>query len=146
MKLRDDSSQLVPQSAADIRAKPAWKSHGRSRVINGRDVLPNVDGRSIIARRFRDIVNAMIADHGSADQCSESRMQLIRRFAAAAVLAEQMEAVLANANSIDIREHALLCSTMVRIARQIGVKRVPRNVTPTLVDYLELKAKEEVDQ
>ena len=145
MKL-GDKSPLVPQSTTDIRAKPERKAHGRSRITNGRDVLPNVDGRSIIARRFRDIVNAMIADHGGADQCSESRIQLIRRFAAAAVLAEQMEAVLAQGNSIDIREHALLCSTMVRIARQIGVKRVPRNVTPTLVDYLELKAKQEVDQ
>jgi hypothetical protein len=62
MKLRDDSSQLVPHTAADIRAKPARKAHGRSRITNGRDVLPDVDGRSIIARRFRDIVNAMIAD------------------------------------------------------------------------------------
>jgi hypothetical protein len=106
-----DKSPLVPQSTTDIRAKPERKAHGRNRITNGRDVLPNVDGRSIIARRFRDIVNAMIADHGGADQCSESRMQLIRRFAAAAVLAEQMEAVLAQGNSIDIREHALLCST-----------------------------------
>ena len=145
MKL-GDKSPLVPQSTTDIRAKPERKAHGRNRITNGRDVLPNVDGRSIIARRFRDIVNAMIADHGGADQCSESRIQLIRRFAAAAVLAEQMEAVLAQGNSIDIREHALLCSTMVRIARQIGIKRIPRNVTPTLVDYLELKAKQEGDQ
>jgi hypothetical protein len=70
-------------------------------------------------------------------------VQLIRRFAAAAVLAEQMEAELARGISINIQKHALLCSTMVRVARQIGVKRVPRNVTPALADYLELKAKQE---
>jgi hypothetical protein len=93
MKLRDDSSP-VP---------------GRSRITNGRDVLPNVDGRSIIARRFRDIVSAMVADQGGTDQCSESRIQLIRRFAAAAVLAEQMEAELARGKSIDIRE-SMHCS------------------------------------
>jgi hypothetical protein len=40
----------------------------------------------------------------------------------------------------------MLCSTMVRVARQIGVKRVPRNVTPSLSDYLELKAQEEQEQ
>ena len=88
----------------------------------------------------------LVADQGGTDQCSESRIQLIRRFAAAAVLAEQMEAELARGKSIDIREHALLCSTMVRVARQIGVKRVPRNVTPSLSDYLELKAHEEQEQ
>jgi hypothetical protein len=143
MKARGDSSPLAPTKSA---ASSARKAHGRSRITNGRDVLPNVDGRSIVARRFRDIVGAMVSDQGGGDQCSESRVQLIRRFAAAAVLAEQMEAELARGKSIDIREHALLCSTMVRVARQIGVKRVPRNVTPTVIDYLEMKAKQEVDQ
>lgn len=142
MKLRGDSSTLAPQSAADIRAKPARTAHGRSRITNGRDVLPNVDGRSIIARRFRDIISAMIADQGGADQCPEARIQLIRRFAAAAVQAELMEAKLASGYAIDVKKHALLCSTMVRVLRHIGVKRVPRNVTPSLNDYLDLKAKE----
>jgi hypothetical protein len=60
-------------------------------------------------------------------------------------LAEHMEAALARGMPINIQQHALLCSTMVRVARQIGVKRVPRNVTPALADYLELKAKQEGD-
>ena len=135
--------KAVPSKSSESSARQA---HGRSRITNGRDVLPNVDGRSIVARRFRDIVSAMVADQGGTDQCSESRIQLIRRFAAAAVLAEQMEAELARGKSIDIREHALLCSTMVRVARQIGIERVPRNVTPSLSDYLELKAHEEQEQ
>jgi hypothetical protein len=58
-------------------------------------LLPDVDGRSAIARRYRDIVSAILVDQGGADQCSEARKQLIRRFAAASVLAEQMEAALA---------------------------------------------------
>jgi hypothetical protein len=132
----------MPQASAGSK-RAARKSHGRSRVTNGRDVLPDVDGRSIVARRFRDIVSAMIADYGGADQCSEARIQLIRRFAAAAVLAEQMEAELARGRAINVQQHALLCSTMVRVSRQIGIKRVPRNVTPALADYLELKANEE---
>jgi hypothetical protein len=139
MKTRDDSSQFVPSKSSESSAR---RAHGRSRITNGRDVLPNVDGRSIVARRFRDIVSAMVADQGGADQCSEARVQLIRR-AAAAVLAEQMEAELARGISINIQKHALLCSTMVRVARQIGVKRVARNVAPVLADYLELKAKQE---
>ena len=63
------------------------KSHARSRISNGVDLLPNVDGRSLVARRYRDISGAIIVDQGGIDQCSESRLQLIRRFAAAAVLA-----------------------------------------------------------
>src|SRR3954462_12213178 len=103
-------AQLAPSKAA-----------ARSRVSNGADVLPNVDGRSLIARRYRDIAAQLVADMGGMERCSEARLQLIRRFAAAAVLAEQMEANLANGVSIDTQEHANLSSTLVRIAQRIGI-------------------------
>jgi hypothetical protein len=123
-------------------AQDSRKSHARSRVSNGRDVLPNIDGRSLIARRYRDIVTAIVGDQGGADHCSESRTQLIRRFAAAAVLAEQMESKLANGKEIDIQEHALLCSTLVRVAQRIGIDRRARTIVPDLKDYLEGRATE----
>jgi hypothetical protein len=72
-------------------------------------------------------------------------MQLIRRFAAAAVLAEQMEGRLANGEAIDINQHATLSSTLVRLASRIGIDRVARDITPTLREYLaQLQATEEV--
>ena len=104
-------------------------------MSNGNDILPGTDGRSVIARRYRAITSAILVDQGGFDACSESRKQLIRRFAAAAVLAERMEARLANGEEIDIAEHALLVSSMVRVARQIGVNRI-RDITPTLDQYL----------
>jgi hypothetical protein len=54
-------------------------------VTNGREILPDVDGRSLIARRYRDIAAAITSDAGGLDLCSESKLQLIRRFAAASV-------------------------------------------------------------
>ena len=120
------------------------KSHARSRVSNGRDVLPNIDGRSLIARRYRDIVTAVVGDQGGIAHCSESRTQLIRRFAAAAVLAEQMESKLANGEEISIQDHALLCSTLVRVAQRIGIDRRARTIVPDLKDYLEGRATEVV--
>jgi hypothetical protein len=51
-------------------------------------------------------------------------------------LAEQLEARLARGEQIDIQEHALLVSTMVRVAQRIGVDRVPRDVVPCLAEYL----------
>jgi hypothetical protein len=119
------------------------KSHARSRVSNGRDILPDVDGRSIVARRYRDVAGAILTDQGGEDRCSESRKQLIRRFAAAAVLAEQMESRLANGEKIDITEHALLCSTLARLASRIGIDRVPRDVTPSLAEHLTRYAQED---
>ena len=93
-----------------------------------------------MARRFKDIAGAILTDQGGADQCSESRLQLVRRFAAAAVLAERMEARLANGEEINIAEHGLLCSTLVRIAQRIGINRVPKTLVPSLHDYLEAAA------
>ena len=64
-------------------------------------------------------------------------MQLIRRFASGAVLAEELEARLARGEPVNIAEHALLSSTLVRLAHRIGLERRAKNVTPALRDYLE---------
>jgi hypothetical protein len=105
----------------------------RSRITNSGAVLPEVDGRSAIARRYRDIASAIVGDQGGIEHCSESRQQLIRRFAAAAVIAEQLEAGLARGERINVVEHCQLASTMVRIAHRIGVDRVPKDIVEDAV-------------
>ena len=109
-------------------------------MSNGHDVLPSVDGRSLLARRYRDIANQVAVDAGGADCLSEAKLQLIRRFSAVACLAEAMESKLAQGKQIDITEHSLLCSTMTRLAQRIGVERVPKNVAPNLEQYLSSNA------
>jgi hypothetical protein len=47
-----------------------------------------------------------------------------------------LEAKLARGEDIDIAQHALLCSTLVRVALRIGVDRIPRDVSPSLSDIL----------
>ncbi len=70
-------------------------------------------------------------------------MQLIRRFAASAVLAEAMEARLVSGEAIDIAEHSQLSSTLVRLASRIGLERVPKDVTPaTLNEYMAQRRRE----
>ncbi len=114
--------EIAPEKLPDSR-----KPQHRAAVTNGRDVLPGVDGRSLVARRYFDIQSAICAEQAGA--MTETRLQLVRRFAAAACLAEQLEAKLANGEQINIGEHALLCSTMVRVAQRIGLKSIPRDVT-----------------
>jgi hypothetical protein len=112
------------------------RRENRHRVSNGKEILPGVDGRSLMGRRYRDISAQIIHDQGGLDMCSESRLQLIRRFSAAAVIAEQLEAKLANGEAINIAEHALLCSTLTRLSARIGIDRRPRIVTPSVSEYL----------
>jgi hypothetical protein len=105
--------------------------------------LDQVDGRSALYRRYRDVANSILYDQGGIDRCSESRKHLIRRFAAAAVLSEQIETKIVNGEQIDITEFAQLSSTLVRIVNHLGLDRVPRDVVPSLAEYLDLKASSE---
>ena len=116
---------MHPQSATTAQGKPSSRTTvaprppvARSRVTNGADILPGVDGRSLLARRYRDIADAVLADQAGAKHCSEARLQLIRRFAAACVLAEQLEARLTNGHTIDVGQHAALSSTLGALKRR----------------------------
>ena len=110
---------------------PAPDKRHRSKLTNHRGLLPDLDGRSQGARRFRDIVSQIALDLGGLDSLSEAKVQLCKRFAAASVLSERMESKLANGGAIDITEHGQLCSTLVRIANHIGVERVPKDIAAT---------------
>jgi hypothetical protein len=84
-------------------------------VSNGTDVLPGVDGRSLVARRYRDIAAQIIADMGGIDRCSEAKLQLVRRFSAVAVLAEQMEAN----RSLGLKPASTFRSTELRVVTSV---------------------------
>jgi hypothetical protein len=127
----------TPRNVAETSVlRPAKVTRNRSRISNGRELLPDIDLRLAIARRYRDLVAQIAIDQGGPDRCSETRMQLIRRFASGAVLAEELEARLVRGEQVDIAEHALLSSTLVRLAQRIGINRVAKDVSPTLGDYL----------
>ncbi len=108
----------------------------RRKDTEQRSISPAVYARSAFVRRHRGITTALLIDHGGADHCSESRKQLIKRFATAAVLAEQLEAQLACGQKIDMAAHALLCNTLVRIAQALGIDRTRHDSAPRLADLL----------
>ena len=100
------------------------------------DLLPGLDGRSATARRFRDLVNAFVADMGGLDRCSEIRLGLVRRLAATTVQAEMLEARMVNGEAIDVATLCTLASTTVRLSQRLGLERRARNVTPSVGQYL----------
>jgi hypothetical protein len=66
-------------------------------------------------------------------------MQLCRRFSAQSVQAEQLEAQLARGEPVKIEEHALISSTLVRLAARLGIDRRTSKIIPELGDYIEGK-------
>ena len=111
-------------------------SRTRSAVTNQKDLLPGLDGRSASARRFRDLVNAFVADMGGLDRCSEIKLGLVRRLAATTVQAEMLEARMVNGEAIDIATLCTLASTVVRLSQRLGLERKARDVTPSLGDVI----------
>ena len=111
--------------------------HGRSKATNHRDLLPHVaDGRLSAARRFRDLVRALISDAGGEDNCSEVKLGLIRRLAAATVLSEELEGKAVNGEPVDINRFCQLASTGLRISCRLGLERLAKPVE-SLATYLE---------
>jgi len=131
--------ELVERKTVDSRTPEERKKHARSAITNGKDLLEGIDGRSLLARRYRDIASAITSDQGGASTLSEARLQLVRRFSAICVLAERMESDLANGKDINVERHALLCSTLTRLAQRIGIDRRARTLNPTVSDYLAAK-------
>jgi hypothetical protein len=108
-----------------------------SKVTNGSKLfLPGVDGRSAIARRARDIFDAFCRDLGGHDQLSEAQTQLVRRASMISIKCEMMESHGANGEQIDLDVFGKLTDRLGRTLQRLGIKRVPRDVTPTLAQYI----------
>ncbi len=124
-------------SPATAAAPPAT----RSRVTNNSALfLEGVDGRSALARRFRDVLGEIVADMGGVEVTSEGQRQLARRVATLAVQAEQMEAEWAAGGELNIDTYVTLVNALGRALTRIGLRRRARNVTPDLKSYLAAKA------
>jgi hypothetical protein len=114
------------------------KLNGRSRVTNGTRLLPNIDGRSQIGRRFRDLVAAFSLDLAPANDASlsEGQRALIRRAAALSVECERMEVRFAlndGASDKELNVFQRSVNSLRRVIETLGTHhgRMLRDVTPT---------------
>jgi hypothetical protein len=100
MEAAADTLAIHRQHTADDRRKC-----GRSAVLNGTASLPTIDGRTVFAKRHREILSSLISDQGGREAISETRYQLSRRYASLAVFSEMLEAkVLSGASSPEFRQ------------------------------------------
>ena len=102
------------------------------------------DGRSPWSRRFRDIVALHCSDLGGYENLSQAELAIIRRASTLQVELEAQEAQLASGNSkINLVEFAQVSNGLRRLLETIGLKRVARDVTPSLKDILAKHAAKE---
>ena len=115
--------------------------NNRSAIGNGtRLFVDSLDGRSALARRYRDLVAEHTSDLGGADCLSEAQRQLIRRSASLAVWCEAVEAKLAAGEEIDIGTYTTATNALRRVLIDLGLERRARDATPSIETYLALRA------
>lgn len=116
-------------------AKPSRTT--RAAVSNGSRLhAGEVDGRSVEARRFRDILSEITSDLGGSDTLSEGQRQLARRASMLSVRGELMEAEAVKSGEMDLAAYGSLTDQLGRVFNRLGLKRVARDMTPDLRDYI----------
>lgn len=116
-------------------AKPSRTT--RAAVSNGSRLhAGEVDGRTEAARRFRDVLAEIVSDLGGADILSEGQRQLARRAAMMSVEAERQEAEAVAGGKLDPDAFGALADRLGRVFNRLGLKRVPRDVTPTIAEIM----------
>ncbi len=129
---------------SNVSALPKPSRTTRSRVTNGSTLhLGAVDGRTEMARRFRDVLAEIVSDLGGADLLSEGQRQLARRAAMLSVEAERMEASAVAGDAFDLDAFGSLSDRLGRCFNRIGLQRRSRDVTPNLRDYIAAHAERE---
>ena len=112
----------------------------RTRRGTGRVALQGVDGRSFMARRFRELFTGIEADLGG--NLSEAQKALLARACTIAVWCEERESELARGESFDPSAYGIATNVLRRLLADLGLKRVAKDVTEgDLHSYLRSKAK-----
>jgi hypothetical protein len=110
----------------------------RSRVTNGKRLFVEADGRGPWARRWRDVLAEITSDLGGPDLLSEAQRQLIKRAATLCIMCERMEGQAAEGTEIDLEIFGTLTDRLGRTLQRLGLRRVPRDVTPpSVAEYLD---------
>ena len=114
----------------------------RSAVSNGRRLHVAAPGDGAWARRFRDVLEQIVADLSGPDGLSEGQRQLARRAATLAISCERLEGEAAAGNEINLEVYGTLVDRLGRCFARLGLKRQMRETGVTLADYLQQQAVE----
>lgn len=116
------------------------KGCGRSRVTNGSASLPGVDGRSVTARRYRDLVEALTLEQPT-PMTEATRLQ-IRAAASMQVHVEDLTARMARGETVPAEEMTRAANGAIRALSSLN-RRQPSRKRPapaSVSSYLQTRA------
>lgn len=104
----------------------------RTRVTTGKQLfLERVDERSLVARRYREVLSSLVSDLGGPESMSEAELIIARRAASLVVVAEQYESRMAEGGKLDLESYMPVVNTLSRLLTTLGLKRRPKQVGPS---------------
>lgn len=131
----------MPSDAEEIgtesQPEAAPKGNGKMRLLT----LADLDGRTLAARRARELVDGLASDLGGADRLTVAERQLCQRAAVLGAIIEHQEAAVLAGNPIDVSDHLAAVNAQRRVLTTIGLERRARDVTPDLRTYLAERTK-----
>ena len=100
--------------------KPARRpANNRSRVGNGRDLLPMTDHRSATYRRFQDLYEDICGDLGGIAYLSEAQKQLVKMAATISAECERMVAMaMSGEKELNLAEYGAAADRVGRLLQR----------------------------
>jgi hypothetical protein len=95
----------------------------RSAVTNDPLLLRGVDGRSMVARRYRDVAIALADDLGGQDKLSEPSKILVRQAAALTVQVETLQTKIISGEDVNLEQLTRLSNVLGRTLQRLGLRK-----------------------
>ena len=133
--LRSDASGEMKPAKLSRRGRQTRA--GRNRLLN----RESLDGRTIVAKVFDQLVAAIHVDLGGRDQLSAIELALVEAYAGAAVTLDHLNTRILAGAEIDnamVAMHAQAISAMVRVAAKLGTSRRAKPVAD-LETFIEMR-------
>ena len=118
------------------RRAPSKQKRPRSAITSGRAMFIDGDPKSAWSRRWHDLFVGHVNDLGGVDMLSQAQFSLIRRASSIECELERLDAKLSAGEEIDLSAYAGVSGHLRRMFETLGLKRVARDVTPSLSDLM----------
>src|SRR3984957_7009235 len=113
------SSSVHRPHSRDSSAIVARPLTVRSAVTNDPLMLRGVDGRSMVARRYRDVAIALADDLGGQDRLREPSKTLVRQAAAMTVQVEALQSKIVAGEDVDLEQLTRLSNVLGRTLQRL---------------------------
>lgn len=136
MKLASDTTEKEAGNTSNL---PPKTGGAKVRLLT----LADLDKRTTAAKRAREIIDALRSDLGGADQLATGEAQLIQHAGMLGTMAEDIEARWLSGQPVDPTVLCTLANAQRRLFETVGLRRRPRDCTPSVADYVASLAVEE---